>query len=81
MLFRSTSGWDDGKFYCLHNSAKQGTIVKVTNTANGKSIYAKVLDMMPDLKQNDKLVIRISNAAADALGETTATTINVEISF
>ena len=80
-IFKSTSGWDDGKFYCLHNSAKQGTIVKVTNTANGKSIYAKVLDMMPDLKQNDKLVIRISNAAADALGETTATTINVEISF
>ena len=80
-IFKSTSGWEDGKYYCLHNSAKQGTIVKVTNIATGKSIYAKVLDMMPDLKQNDNLIIRISNAAADALGETTATTIKVSISF
>ena len=80
-IFKSTSGWDDGKYYCLHNSAKQGTIVKITNVANGKSVYAKVLDMMPDLKQNDNLIIRISNAAADALGETTATTIKVSISF
>ena len=80
-VFKSTSGWDDGKYYCLHNSAKQGTIIKVTNMANGKTIYAKVLDIMPDLKQNEKLMIRISNAAADALGETTATSINVAISY
>jgi LysM repeat protein len=67
-VFKSTSGWEDGKYYCLHNSASQGTIVKVTNKVNGKFIYAKVLDLMPDLKQNNNLKIRISNAAADVLG-------------
>jgi LysM repeat protein len=67
-VFKSTSGWEDGKYYCLHNSAQQGTIVKITNKANGKFVYAKVLDLMPDLKQNNNLQIRVSNAAADILG-------------
>jgi LysM repeat protein len=67
-VFKSTSGWEDGKYYCLHNAASQGTIIKITNKANGKFVYAKVLDVMPDLKQNNNLQIRISNAAADILG-------------
>ena len=67
-VFKSTSGWEDGKYYCLHNAASQGTIVKITNKANGKFVYAKVLDVMPDLKQNNNLQIRVSNAAADILG-------------
>ena len=67
-VFKSMSGWDDGKYYCLHNSAAQGAVVKITNTSTGKYIYAKVLDVMPDLKQNNELAVRLSNAAADALG-------------
>ena len=67
-IFKSTSGWEDGKYYCLHNTAPAGTVIKVTNTATGKSVYAKVLDLIPDIKQNNGLIIRISNAAADALG-------------
>ena len=67
-IFKSTSGWKDGKYYCLHNTAAAGTIIKVTNTANGKFIFAKVLDIMPDLRQNEGLLIRISNAAGDELG-------------
>ena len=67
-VFKSTSGWEDGKYYCLHNTAAAGTIIKITNKANGRSVYAKVLDIMPDLKQNTGLLIRISNAASDELG-------------
>ncbi|MFC4263765.1 LysM peptidoglycan-binding domain-containing protein [Ferruginibacter yonginensis] len=67
-VFKSTSGWDDGKYYCLHNNAPQGTIVKITNKATNKVVYAKVLDVMPDLKQNKDYIIRLSNAAAEALG-------------
>ena len=67
-VFKSTSGWADGKYYCLHNSAAAGTIIKITNTASGKSIYAKVLDVIPDIKQNNGMLIRVSNAAADELG-------------
>ena len=67
-IFKSTSGWEDGKYYCLHNSAVPGTIVKVTNTATGKNIYAKVLDLIPDISQNNNLLIRLSNAAGSELG-------------
>lgn len=67
-VFKSTSGWNDGKYYCLHNTSSPGTIVKITSTSTGKSIYAKVLDVIPDIKQNTGLLVRISNAAAEELG-------------
>jgi LysM repeat protein len=66
-VFKSTSGWQDGKYYCFNNHAEPGTILKVTNTANGKSIYAKVLDLIPDIGQNSGLNLLISNAAAEEL--------------
>ena len=67
-IFKSTSGWEDGKYYCLYNAAAAGTVIKITNPVTGKSVYAKVLDMIPDIKQNTGLIIRLSNAAANALG-------------
>jgi len=67
-IFKSTSGWDDGKYYCLHNTSSPGTIVKITNSSTGKSIYAKVLDTIPDIQQNKGLLVRVSNAAAQELG-------------
>jgi LysM repeat protein len=69
-VFKSTSGWQDGKYYCFHNTAQQGTILKITNSTNGKIIYAKVLDLLPDMKQNAGLVLLVSNAAASELGIT-----------
>ena len=62
------SGWEDGKYYCLSNNVPAGTIVKVTYPATGKSVYAKVLDLIPDLKQNTGIMIRLSNAATSELG-------------
>lgn len=67
-VFKSTSGWKDGKYYCFHNIADAGTIIKITNPANGKSVYAKVLDVIPDISENQGINIRISNSAADELG-------------
>ena len=67
-VFKSTSGWNDGKYYCLYNNASPGTIIRISIPATGKFVYAKVLDMIPDLKQNAGLLILISNAAADELG-------------
>ena len=80
-IFKSTSGWEDGKYYCLHNTAEQNSIVKITNPATGKFVYAKVLDVMPDLKQNNDLSIRISSAAAEALGADSAANFNCKISY
>ncbi len=79
-VFKSTSGWEDGKYYCLHNNANPGTIIKITNSSNNKSVYAKVLDVIPDLRQNEGMLIRISNAAADELGIST-TTFDCQINY
>ncbi|HSZ84612.1 MAG TPA: LysM peptidoglycan-binding domain-containing protein [Puia sp.] len=67
--FKSTSGWQDGKYYALMNNVQVGTIVKVIAPATQKSVYAKVLGQLPDMKESDGLTIRISNAAASELGE------------
>ena len=66
--FKTTSGWQDGKYYCFHNTALPGTIIKITNNATGKSIFAKVLDAIPDIKQNTGLLLRVSNSGASELG-------------
>lgn len=67
-IFRSTSGWNDGKYYALMDNVPVGSIVQVTNTGNNKSVYAKVLGNLSDIKENAGLTIRISNAAAAELG-------------
>jgi LysM repeat protein len=67
--FKSTSGWQDGKYYALMNNVQVGTIIKVIAPATQKSIYAKVLGQLPDMKESEGLTIRISNAAASELGE------------
>jgi hypothetical protein len=66
-IFKTSSGWSDAKYYLLMDGAEPGTIVKITNPTNNKAIYAKLLGEMTDLKQNQGLNIRISNAAAAAL--------------
>jgi LysM repeat protein len=66
-MFKSTSGWQDGKYYALINDVPIGTIVKITNTSSGKSVYAKVLGNLADMKENAGLAVRISDAAAGEL--------------
>lgn len=67
-IFKSTSGWNDGKYYALMNNVPVGTIVKVNFPSTNKSIYAKVLGQLPDMKESIGLAIRISDAAATELG-------------
>lgn len=66
-IFKTTSGWQDAKYYLLIDGVSPGTIVRVTNPDNNKSVYAKVLGEMNGIRQNQGLDIRISNAAASAL--------------
>ncbi len=70
-VFKSTSGWQDGRYYCFNNNAAPGSVIKVVNYITGKSVYAKVLDAIPDIKQNSGLLIIISNSAAEELGADT----------
>ena len=67
-IFKSTSGWNDGKYYALMNNVPVGTIVKVTFPSTSKTVYAKVLGQLPDMRESAGLTIRISDAAASELG-------------
>jgi LysM repeat protein len=66
--FKSTSGWNDGKYYALMNNVPIGTIVKITFSSTNKSIYAKVLGQLPEMKESTGLTVRLSDAAASELG-------------
>jgi len=67
-IFRSTSGWKDGKYYALMNNVPVGTIVKITYNSTNKSVFAKVLGQMPDMRESVGLTVRLSDAAAAELG-------------
>ena len=66
-IFKTTSGWNDAKFYALIDGVEPGTIIKIVNPVNNKEVYAKVLGQMSGIRQNQGLNLRISNAAAAAL--------------
>lgn len=66
-IFKSTSGWQDKKYYVLMNDVAPGTILKITSVDN-KIIFAKVLGSLPQMKENRGLMLRLSNAAAAYLG-------------
>lgn len=79
-IFKSTSGWNDGKYYALMNNVTVGTIVKVNYPSTNKIIYAKVLGELPDMKESAGLSLRISDAAAKELGAVN-NKFNVEIRY
>ncbi|HEY0298971.1 MAG TPA: LysM peptidoglycan-binding domain-containing protein [Arachidicoccus sp.] len=64
-IFKTASGWQDKKYYILMNDIAPGTIVKVQ--ANSKTVYAKVLWNLGNVKDNEGLSYRISDAAASVL--------------
>lgn len=66
--FKSESGWADGRFYMLISHLKPGSIVKISNPLNGAYLFAKVVGPLPNIKQNNGLQYRVSNAAAAKLG-------------
>ena len=66
-IFKTTSGWQDGKYYLLINGVEPGTIVKLTNPSNSKTVFAKVLYSMDKIRVNQGVDIRISDAAASTL--------------
>ena len=66
-IFKTQSGWQDGKYYLLINGVEPGTIVKITNPSNSKTVYAKVLYSMDKIRENQGVDIRISDSAASSL--------------
>ena len=69
-IFKTASGWQDAKYYALIDGVEPGTIIRIVNPNNNKAVYAKVLDKMTGIRQNQGYQMRISNAAATALDVT-----------
>jgi LysM repeat protein len=66
-IFKTSSGWQDTKYYALIDGVEPGTIVRIVNPTNSKAVYAKVLGQMAGIRQNQGYDMRISNAAASVL--------------
>lgn len=66
MVFKTTAGFTDKKYYILMNGVPPGSVVKISFA--DKTIYAKVLWKLDDMKDNEGLKFRISDAAAATLG-------------
>jgi LysM repeat protein len=79
-IFKSVSGWNDGKYYALMNNVPAGTIVRISAYSTGKTVYAKVLGGLPEMRESIGLTMRVSDAAANELGAT-HTRFNVEIKY
>lgn len=67
-VFKSTSGWQDGKYYVLMNNVVPGTVVKLVRKSTAKVLYAKVLGAVPPGKESEGMLLRMSNATTAALG-------------
>jgi hypothetical protein len=80
-IFKTTSGWTDGKYYALIDGIQPGTIVKIVNPTTDKVVYAKVLGELSSIRQNQGLTLRISNAAASTLGVTENDKFIVKINY
>jgi LysM repeat protein len=57
----------EGVYYAFHNTAAKGTIIKVSNPSNGRSIYAKVIGTIPNIVEYHNSIIALSTNAAKGL--------------
>ncbi|REJ83490.1 MAG: LysM peptidoglycan-binding domain-containing protein [Bacteroidetes bacterium] len=56
------------KYYALHPSAPTGTIIKMTNLLNNKTVFVKVVGKMSESDYDSGLIIKVSKETADRLG-------------
>lgn len=71
---------NQNKFYALHRSTPIGTIIKVINKMNGRYVFVKVVGVLPNTGDNEKSIIKISQAAVNKLGALDAH-FQVELSY
>jgi len=69
-VFYDAVGKAGNVYYGFHNGTPHGTIIKVYNPGNGKTIFVKVMGPIPDGKQYYNAIIGISGTAKAALGVT-----------
>lgn len=55
------------KYLVLHRTAPVGTIMRIRNEENDVTVFARVVGVLPDTGDNNKLLIKVSKAAFDQL--------------
>lgn len=68
------------KFLVLHRSAPVGTIMRIRNEENDVTIFARVVGVLPETGDNNKLLIKLSKAAFDQL-KAVNSRFRVEVSY
>ncbi|AKP50362.1 Peptidoglycan-binding lysin domain-containing protein [Cyclobacterium amurskyense] len=68
------------KFLVLHRNAPVGTIMRVRNEENDVTVFARVVGVLPETGDNNKLLIKLSKAAFDQL-KAVNSRFRVEVSY
>lgn len=64
-LADNTSG---NQFLAFYNDAETGSIIRVTNMMNRKTIYVKVMGKVPPVDAGKEIMLKLGNKAAQELG-------------
>lgn len=64
-IMDETSG---NQYLAFYNDAEVGSVIRVTNMLNQKTIYAKVVGKVPPLDAQTQVMVKLSNQAATELG-------------
>ncbi|HAP63054.1 MAG TPA: hypothetical protein DCR93_27340 [Cytophagales bacterium] len=56
------------KYLAMHATAPIGTIMEVRNEMNDLKVFVRVVARLPQTTDNERLLLKISNAAYERLG-------------
>lgn len=68
------------KYLVLHRTAPVGTIMRIRNEENDVTVFARVVGVLPETGDNNRLLIKVSKAAFDQL-KAVNSRFRVEVSY
>ncbi len=68
VAFWQKNGIQNSDLYCLHRTAKRGTIIACTNPSTGRTAYCKVIGTLPVGAYPDEVQLVVSPTVAKLLG-------------
>lgn len=68
-IFEATSG---NQFLAFYNGAEAGSVIRITNLLNQKTIFVKVIGKLPTADANNDIMVKLSAKAAEELEATEA---------
>ena len=66
--FWQKNGNQNTDLYCLHRTAKVGSIIAIMHNMNNKTVYAKVIGKIPEKAYNDETIVIVAPSVAKLLG-------------